>query len=94
MNPIVEEARIFGKGREVKVGKMLSVDELRMHEKHWMQMWKAAKKELKQLRNELKAETDEDVRSELMTDIEGLKKRKNDWGKLLGLGAPPEPGTF
>ena len=92
MNPIVEEAQLFG--REVKPGQVMNVDELRMHEKHWMQMWKAAKKELKQLRNELKAETDEDVRSELMTDIEGLKKRKNDWGKLLGLGAPPEPGTF
>lgn len=94
MNPIVEEARLFGKGHEVKVGKMLSVDELRMHEKHWMQMWKAAKNELKQLRNELKVEMDEEVRSELMADIEGLKKRKNDWGKLLSLDAPPEPGIF
>ena len=54
-------------------------------EKHWMEMWKEAKNELKQLREDLRNEADEDVRVEMMADIEGLKKRKDDWAKLLGL---------
>jgi len=90
MNPIVEEASLFRKRRKLMEGeKMLSVDELRVHEKHWMEMWKAAKNELRQLREDLKVEMDEEVRAELMADIEGLKKRKGDWARLLGLDAPP-----
>ena len=50
-----------------------------------MEMWKDSKNELKLLREDLKNELDEDVRVELMADIEGLKKRKGDWGRLLGL---------
>ena len=38
--------------------------------------------------NNDKNEVDEDVRAELMSDIEGLKKRKGDWAKLLGLNEP------
>ena len=54
-------------------------------EKHWMEMWKEAKNELKQLREDLRNEVDDEVRAELMSDIQGLKKRKNDWARLLGL---------
>ena len=68
--------------------KILSVEELRVQERHWMEMWKDAKNELKGLREDLKNEVDEDVRAELMSDIEGLKKRKGDWAKLLGLNEP------
>jgi hypothetical protein len=50
-----------------------------------MEMWKDAKNELKQLREDLKNESDEEVRNELLLDIEGWKKRKGDWAKLLGL---------
>lgn len=85
MNPIIEEASIRKK-RKMKDGeKILSVDELRVQERHWMEMWKDAKNELKQLRQDLKDEMDEEVRGELVADIEGLKRRKGDWAKLLGL---------
>lgn len=95
MNPIVEESSLFRKRRRMKGGeKMLTVDELRVHEKHWIQMWKSARNELKQLRSDLKVEMDEEVRVELMADVEGLKKRKADWAKLLGLDAPPDAAIF
>eukprot|EP00578_Thalassiosira_sp_NH16_P022692 CAMPEP_0181098876 /NCGR_PEP_ID=MMETSP1071-20121207/12362_1 /TAXON_ID=35127 /ORGANISM="Thalassiosira sp., Strain NH16" /LENGTH=267 /DNA_ID=CAMNT_0023181505 /DNA_START=40 /DNA_END=843 /DNA_ORIENTATION=- len=85
MNPIVEESSIRKK-RKMKEGeKVLSVDELRVQERHWMEMWKDAKNELKQLRQDLKDEADEEVRAELFADVEGLKKRKGDWARLLGL---------
>jgi len=44
-------------------------------ERHWMEMWKESKNELKQLRE------DEDVRVEILTDIEAVKRRKGeeDW---------------
>ncbi len=64
---------------------ILTVEELRVQERHWMEMWKDAKNELKQLREDLKNESDEEVRNELLLDIEGWKKRKGDWAKLLGL---------
>ena len=63
----------------------LTTEEVRNQEKHWMAMWKDAKDELKKLREEMRAETDEEVRAELMKDIEGLKNKKDDWAKLLGL---------
>ena len=63
----------------------LTVEERHTQERHWMEMWKDAKNELKQLREDLKKETDEEVRKELLLDIEGWKKRKGDWAKLLGL---------
>ncbi|KAL7547587.1 hypothetical protein ACHAWF_010877 [Thalassiosira exigua] len=89
-NPVVEEPR-FRKKKRSRGGegdegsKVLSVEELRVQERHWMEMWKEAKNELKQMRQDLKEEADEDVRAELMADIEGLKRRKGDWAKLLGL---------
>ena len=48
-------------------------------------MWKDSRAELRQLRGDLRNEVDDEVRAELMQDIEGLKKRKIDWGKLLGI---------
>jgi len=48
-------------------------------------MWTKARDTLKALREELKTETDEGVKAELMQDIEGFKKRKNEWAKLLRL---------
>ncbi|KAL7430891.1 hypothetical protein ACHAXH_006783 [Discostella pseudostelligera] len=74
-----------GVGTAGTAEKMLTVEELRIQERHWMEMWKDAKNELKQLREDLKKETDEEVRKELLLDIEGWKKRKGDWAKLLGL---------
>ncbi|KAL3789938.1 hypothetical protein ACHAW5_005483 [Stephanodiscus triporus] len=85
MNPIVEE-QTLRKKRKLRDGeKLLTVDELRVQERHWMEMWKDATAQLRQLRIDLKDEVDADVRAELIADIEGLKKRKGDWAKLLGL---------
>jgi len=85
IHPQIEEPSIRKK-RKLKAGeKILGPDELRVQERHWMEMWKDSKNELKQLREDLKNEMDDDVRAELMADIEGLKKRKGDWAKLLGL---------
>mmetsp|Transcript_30686 Transcript_30686/g.56229 ORF Transcript_30686/g.56229 Transcript_30686/m.56229 type:complete len:303 (-) Transcript_30686:123-1031(-) len=86
MHPPVEELSIR-KQRKAREGeKLLSVDELRVQERHWMGMWKDAKNELRQLRADLKEEADEEIRGEMMADIAGLKKRKGDWARLLGLG--------
>mmetsp|Transcript_8616 Transcript_8616/g.14972 ORF Transcript_8616/g.14972 Transcript_8616/m.14972 type:complete len:299 (-) Transcript_8616:205-1101(-) len=89
INPIVEETSIRKKRKMRDGEKILSVDELRVQERHWMEMWKDAKNELKQLRTDLKEEVDEEVRAEIMADIEGLRKRKGDWARLLGLNEVP-----
>ena len=86
-NPQVEESsqkKRKGKGEsgeEIQREEELHV----VKERHWMEMWKDARAELRQLRGDLRNEVDVEVRAELMQDIEGLKKRKNDWGKLLGI---------
>lgn len=54
-------------------------------ERHWMMMWKDSRAELKKLREELKGETDDEVLTELKTDIESLQKKKDEWAKLLGM---------
>ena len=63
----------------------MTVEECRIQEIHWMEMWKDANAQLKQLRAELKDEANDVVRAELLVDIEGLKKRKGDMAKLLGM---------
>lgn len=55
------------------------------NEQHWMAMWLDARIELKKLRENLKGETDEKVKDELKRDIDGLKKKKDEWAKLLGM---------
>ena len=87
MFPVVSDANILRKRkRRFITGEQdLTTEEVRKQEKHWMQMWKDAKDELRKLRDELRLETDESVRAELMVDIEGLKGKKDEWAKLLGL---------
>lgn len=41
--------------------------------------------ELKKLRADLNEEADEEVKDELKSDIDGLKKKKDDWAMLLGI---------
>jgi len=94
MNPYVQEqsTRKRKKKKDDDERIILTVEERRTQERHWMEMWKDAKNELKQLRQDLKGEMDEEVRAELMADIAGIKKRKGDWARLLGLNeAPPAP---
>ena len=54
-------------------------------ERHWMEMWKDARAELSKLRKELKEETDEEVLLELKSDIEALKRKKDEWAMHLGM---------
>ena len=63
----------------------MTVEECRIQEIHWMEMWKDANAQLKQLRAEIKNEVDDVVRAEMLIDIEGLKKRKGDMANLLGM---------
>ena len=95
LNPMAMDPLSIRKKRKMeRADKVLSVEELRVQEKHWMEMWKAAKAELKAAREELRGEADEEVRAELMADIEGLKKRKCDWGQLLGLNEASADSTM
>ena len=55
------------------------------NEQHWMAMWKDAKTELKKFREELKGEADEEVKDKLKSDIDGLKKKKDELAMLLGM---------
>ena len=54
-------------------------------EKFWMEMWKDAGNEIKRLRRELKEETDEAAIADMQADIKGLRKRKLEFAKLLGM---------
>lgn len=55
------------------------------NEHHWRFMWIDAKTELKELRENLRGETDEKVKKELMADIKGLEKKTDEWAALLGM---------
>jgi len=68
-----------------EIRKLTMDKETSAKEVHWMEMWKDANAQLKQLRAELKCLVDDVVRAELLVDIEGLKKRKGDMAKLLGM---------
>lgn len=87
MFPQVSETNILRKRKRAFLTgeKNLTTEEVRNQEKHWMAMWKDAKDELKKLREEMRNEPDDEVRAELAQDIEGLKNKKEDWAKLLGL---------
>ena len=54
-------------------------------EKFWMEMWKDAGNEIKRLRRELKEETDDAAIADMQADIKGLRKRKLEFAKLLGM---------
>ena len=53
------------------------------NEHHWRFMWMDAKTELKELREDLRGETDEKVKKELRADIKGLEKKTDEWAALL-----------
>ena len=63
-------------------------EDKRSQEKHLMEMWSLTRKEIRELRNELKDEEDADVVREVEGDIRVLKKRKADYAEMLGF--PPE----
>lgn len=59
--------------------------EKRQMERHWLDMWKDCSQELSRLRKELRETTEVDVAEELEGDIAGLKKKKMEFGRLLGM---------
>lgn len=62
-------------------------DERRKQELHYLNLWKETRAELRVMRQELAAETDAEVIEELKRDIVGLKKRKEEFAKFLGIDA-------
>jgi hypothetical protein len=58
--------------------------ENRTNEKHLMEMWSLTRREIQQMRVELKDEKDEDIIRELERDVRVLQKRKADYAELLG----------
>ena len=63
----------------------ITAEQVRDEEMHWMTMYEKVDVMLTNLRAKRGAETDEDVKAELKTDIEGLRKKKDELRKLLGL---------
>jgi hypothetical protein len=60
-------------------------EERRKQELHYLQLWKEARAELRAMRQELVGEDDLEVVEELRRDMIGLKKRKDELAKFLGL---------
>lgn len=58
--------------------------EKRQAEKHLMEMWSLTRKEIRDLRKDLKEEEDENVIRELESDIRVLIKKKADYADMLG----------
>lgn len=64
---------------------MMSRDaEKRNNEKHWMEMWSLARREIRTLRQELRDEKDEGARRDLEGDLRVMEKKKADYAQLLG----------
>ena len=50
-----------------------------------MEMWSVTRKEIADLRKELKGESDEDAIQDLAKDIRLLRKRKADYEEQMGM---------
>lgn len=64
--------------------KLMAADQAK-NEQHWMVMWRNARSELKKLREDRKGETDTEVLYELKSEIDALKKKRDEWAALLGM---------
>ena len=60
-------------------------EERRQQEIHYMNLWREARSELKVMREQLKVETIQESIDELNADIAGLRARKDEWAKHLGI---------
>ena len=69
----------------ISLKKGFKPDERRRQEMHYLQLWKEARAELRGMRQELANETEEEVAEELRKDMAGLKKRKDELAKFLGI---------
>ena len=59
--------------------------EKRTLERHWLDMWKDISREISRLRKEMKEEMDVDYMKELDEDVRGLRKKKAEFARLLGM---------
>eukprot|EP00581_Thalassiosira_minuscula_P009447 CAMPEP_0183709592 /NCGR_PEP_ID=MMETSP0737-20130205/5601_1 /TAXON_ID=385413 /ORGANISM="Thalassiosira miniscula, Strain CCMP1093" /LENGTH=351 /DNA_ID=CAMNT_0025937729 /DNA_START=234 /DNA_END=1290 /DNA_ORIENTATION=- len=64
--------------------------EKRLREKHWMEMWTILRKELRELRKEMRDEEDAATLRELEGDARFLRKRKAEFEDMLGIQNPAE----
>ena len=55
------------------------------NEKHLMEMWVMTRREIREIRKELKEEDNHEIRKELEGDVRVLKKRKGEYADILGL---------
>lgn len=87
VNPAKKKARIshIPNGENPYEDITMRMDtEKRNREKHLMEMWSMTRREIRELRKELKEEEqDKDVVRELEGDIRVLKKRKADYAEML-----------
>lgn len=79
------EAKMRDPSSSISLKKGFKPDERRRQEMHYLQLWKEARAELRGMRQELANETDEEVVEELRKDMAGLKKRKEELAKFLGI---------
>mmetsp|Transcript_31727 Transcript_31727/g.76848 ORF Transcript_31727/g.76848 Transcript_31727/m.76848 type:complete len:272 (+) Transcript_31727:113-928(+) len=89
VNPARKKPRISHNGGEnpyADITTMRMDTEKRNREKHLLEMWSATRREIRELRKELKEDgPGEDVVRELEGDIRALKKKKADYAEMLGL---------
>lgn len=71
--------------KKTKPAKISRAEERRQKEAHYMNLWREARAELKVMRQQLKDETLQESIDELNVDIAGLKKKKDEWAKFLGI---------
>jgi len=64
--------------------------EKHLREKHWMEMWTILRKELRELRKEMRDEEDAATLRELEGDARFLRKRKAEFEDMLGIQNPAE----
>ncbi len=63
----------------------MTQEEKREEEKHWLEMWEDARCKIKQIRQDIKIESDDEMIEDMKTDMKGLKKRKAHFAQLLGM---------
>jgi len=73
------------KAKSLKTAVNPRSEERRQREMHYMTLWRKAREELKTMRQQLKEETIQESIEELNEDIAGLRKKKDEWAKFLGI---------
>eukprot|EP00986_Skeletonema_menzelii_P011231 scaffold5705_cov132-Skeletonema_menzelii.AAC.2 len=88
--PYQRNGRIYFQGNHLdsqskRKASALDQNSMKESKKHMDVESMKQERHLKKLREELKEETDAEVLAELKSDIECLKRKKEEWAKLLGM---------